>query len=132
MVTSSGQPPPDGTILDDIARQLLDTWQDHLTRAAQDPETQQSLAQMVGLFTQSMAAFAKNATAPFSAPASRPEEQNNDDATPSPAQKAATHGATAATAASEPANHDVAQLLRRIAALEQRVATLESRNHTNS
>ena len=124
--------PPD---LDSLARRYLDLWQDQLAGMAADPEVAETIARTIELMN---AGAAQMATAALAAQAvgGEAKEPQPHGATPEPPSAAgdrptaasgpAASGTQAAAPAPGHADHDVAELARRIGALEQRIAALEA------
>ena len=102
--------------LDELARKYLDLWQEHLNALAENGETMDALARTVALMNSGAAAFTSTVAGKTS-----DDKTGRDDTSGTDGVKPETPGA-----AHEPANPDMAQCLERIAALEQRVAELES------
>lgn len=103
--------------LDELAIKYLELWQEHLNAIANDGETMDVLARTVALMNSGAAAFAPAA------------QGNSDDENASSGS-----GSTAATTEDRPktaaassgdADPDLDECLKRLAALEQRVAQLE-------
>ncbi len=110
-MTENPAPPDQPLDLQDLARRYLDLWQDHLKAVTEDAETSATLAQTMTLMSSGAQAFADAAT----------KAAHNDQATDDEADGTAP-------AAAAPGDADVRpdELAGRIAALEKRVAELES------
>jgi hypothetical protein len=136
----------DAPDLEALARRYLDLWQDQMAAMANDPAVVEALSRTFALMTQGAAAFAhaaEDAPRPSDRDAPGGGESSHGDPdgpAPNPAatpgRKAAgpdgrSGGAAPGTAASGLASGDsgmdVSDLLRRIDALEQRVAVLDAR-----
>lgn len=105
--------PPEMPDLQDMARRYLDLWQDHLNAVAQDKDTAETLARTMALMSSGAQAFAdsaKGATA-------------RDDDTSEPGANSGTTPSTDASGGSDPRFDEFA---RRLAAIEERLAKLES------
>ena len=102
--------PPD---LESLARRYVELWQDQMVAAASDPELTESLTRVLRTAGGGFAATAAGWRSLWPAPAHEPGVQ----ASPGPAPTAPA-----------PADRggDLAQFALRLAALEERVATLES------
>jgi hypothetical protein len=111
--------PPD---LEALAKRYLDLWQEHLSGLAADPKLAEVMARTVELMNAGAAAVATMAAgqaAAFARDGKPPEDA---------AEGRGAGGAGPATAppASRAADSLVAQLARRVAELEQRLARLEA------
>lgn len=106
---------PDTPDLDEMARNYLDLWQEHLKTISQDGETMDVLARTVALMNSGAAAF--TAGAKGYAP--------NNETTGADTQADNITRPKTAGASPEPAGPELAQCLERIAILEKRVADLE-------
>lgn len=102
--------PPD---MDELTRRYMDLWQDHLNAVAGDVETADVLARTLALMNSGAQAFAAAAQAAAQGP-------GGDAAAGTPA------GSAPAAAFDGGAGADLPELLERLAALEKRVAELES------
>ena len=133
----------DAPDLEALARRYLDLWQDQMSAMASDPAMVEALSRTFTLMTQGAAAFASGtaeaARAAATAAASPAPSAGGDTAhgrqtaarpdaaaSPTDGDDWPPPGTTAAAAASGDPGVDVPDLLRRLAALEQRVADLES------
>ena len=120
--------PPD---LEDLARRYLDLWQEQLRAMAADPETMESVGRMLSAMGGAAPPVPMNPAAWMSAmgmapPAGGTGGGNPFDAVFANAPRTAADGAATAVAAFDGGRDDLRQLERRLAALEQRVAELES------
>ena len=109
--------------LEALARRYMDLWQDQLKGLANDRETAEVMARTLELMNagaQAMAGMAMKATALDGGP-----ENENAARTDKPAARPAA-GTAPAGAASGAADDGVAELARRLARLERRVAALEA------
>ncbi|MBB6209911.1 hypothetical protein [Novispirillum itersonii] len=145
----SGGPasPPD---LSALARKTLDLWQDQIGRMSQDPATLDLMTRtfsmmtkgsealhdlpkaardLAGLWPQTAQAAPAGHSAAHTAAASAPQpgETPADEPAPAAAQPGPATGAAPAADVSGNGADLTAELLRRIAALEERVHALESR-----
>lgn len=124
--------------LEQLAKQYLDLWQDHLRATARDPQVGQTLSQMTQIFTGSAAAFAALAQQALAqqnmaqqakaAKASQPAGTDADDRTTANQDSGTgrNSGAAAAAAAHGGGHADLAELDRRLADIERRLAALET------
>ncbi|WP_254434899.1 hypothetical protein [Magnetospirillum sp. UT-4] len=113
--------PPD---LKALARRYLDLWQEQVAAMANDPALAEALARSIALIAQGPAAFVQVAQTGMSSPAS--EARTPDAASPKRPFPAST-GSPAVAAAPDDPCLDAAGLARRLAAVEDRLAALESR-----
>lgn len=113
--TPKGPGAPD---LDALARQYMDLWQKQLAGLAQDEAVAQLMARSLELMNTGLMNPAAN---PFLAAFTG--KTDHDQAKPATGQHA---GAKAASASNRDPDHDVADLTRRIHALEKRIAELEA------
>ena len=122
--------------LEALARQYLDLWQDQMTALAGDPEFAQAMDKLIaatgmvlpagaavwsawgGVFGMMAAAW----------PPARQERETSDrhDSTQAGFRGSAASGTAAAAASSGQRQSDMAEFAGRLAALEERVAALES------
>ena len=101
-----------------LARQYMDLWQAHLEALANDKETSEIMAKTMALMSSGAQAFAA---------AGRTDGGGNDDEFGQHgAQHGAAHGAAPVAAADGDPGVERAQLLERLAAVEGRVAELET------
>ncbi|MBL6932765.1 MAG: hypothetical protein ISR45_07435 [Rhodospirillales bacterium] len=107
--------------LDELARQYLDLWQEHLSDMAGDGEMAEAVAKSIELMNGSAAAFARMMTDTAS---KEPRDSNNDDGLSSAITQSS--GTTAPGPPSGNPDDVLDQFSRRIAQLEQRIAKLES------
>ncbi len=119
--------------LDELARRYLDLWQDQMTALAGDREFTEALRQLMTSMSVPEGAAPEFWRAwPAMMAGQQPSQQTEaatDDGTGGRAPRAApgaTPGAPAAAAAPDGGGLDLDQLARRLAALEQRIATLEA------
>ena len=104
---------PDTPDMEDLARRYMDLWQEHLNTLARDQDMTKVMAQTMAMMTSGAQAFVDATGASF-----RPTRERGDDSSPDRPPSTAPPDGDAAT--------DIAELHRRIAALEERVAELES------
>ncbi|MEE8271723.1 MAG: hypothetical protein V3R98_08325 [Alphaproteobacteria bacterium] len=139
--------PPD---FEDLARRYLDLWQDQWAAAASDPHAAEAMARLYGMVGQHMAAAAPLAQAmlaavpfmpaPFTTPfgsadgqphGDDPSKQDSHDRAASapsrPDAAGAAPGAASAGAAPDSGTVAVADIARRLAVIEERLARLEAR-----
>jgi hypothetical protein len=109
--------PPD---LETLARRYLDLWQDHLGALAGDPGVAEVMARTLELMNAGSAAFATLATQA----AAGAHDTTEPPVSVSAGSRTRTKAAAAAPRAADPA---LAELARRVAILEQRLAELEAR-----
>ncbi|MDP6785578.1 MAG: hypothetical protein QGI13_00480 [Rhodospirillales bacterium] len=120
--------PPD---IDTLARRYLDLWQDQLSALAADQNVAEVTAKTIELMNSgltAMASVAETAT----------RSSGPGGAEPSPQQPSKDHdntidspGTTTVAATSGRSDHDLAEFSRRLGALEQRVAQLETGTGTS-
>ena len=126
--------PPD---IDQLAKQYLDLWQDHLKTMAADPQVAETMSQVTQMMTGSATAFAAMAGQAMKTQTankdtdSHPHDQRTDDDHDAAAQDARTTrthgpGAAADAAAHGGADIDMAKLARRLDGIERRLAALEA------
>ncbi|OAN52294.1 hypothetical protein A6A04_00950 [Paramagnetospirillum marisnigri] len=119
--------PPDFNAL---ARRYLDLWQEQVAAVAADPALGEAVARGVAMMTQTAVAVAEATGVARNggvrgAAASARNGAGSDEGTVSPGGTAPDRPQAAATASDDPRlHHD--ELARRVAALEERVATLEA------
>jgi len=117
--------PPDFASL---ARRYLDLWQDQVNAMAKDPALAEALARGVAMMSQVPAAILQAAKAGAASPVNQARTADaGSTSAPSrspPDQPSA--GTAAAAAASGDSQHDLAELYRRLADCEARIAALES------
>lgn len=121
--------PPD---LDALARRYLDLWQEQLADLAADRQVADIMARTIELMNSGAAAFA--AMTGSGRPAGESEPKGGDQDPEHRKTRQGRNGAAAqdsggpaaAAPARRPADDGVAELARRVAALEQRVAALEA------
>lgn len=104
--------PPEMPDMQDLAKRYLDLWQDHLNAVAQDKDTAETLARTMALMSSGAQAFADSAKG-----ASPRDDTVEPDTEPGPAP--ATH----APGSADPRLDEFA---RRLTAIEERLAKLES------
>ena len=116
--------------LDQLAKQYLDLWQDHMQGMATDPQVAETMSQMTQMMTGSATAFAALAQQAMNAGKQPPKEADSDDqqddgnAAPGPAANGS--GAPAPDPAHGGADVDLAELARRLDGIERRLADLEA------
>lgn len=121
--------PPD---LDALARRYLDLWQEQLADLAADRQVADIMARTIELMNSGVAAFAAMAGGGEPTTGRDPNDGDEDPEhrkTPQRRSGAATEttrGTAAVAPARRPADDGMAELARRVAALEQRVAALEA------
>jgi hypothetical protein len=108
--------PPD---LETLARRYLDLWQDHLSGLAGDPGVAEVMARTLELMNAGSAAFATLAAQAAAGARDTAETPTGDGA----GGRARTKAAAPAPRAPDPA---LAELARRVAVLERRLADLEA------
>ena len=100
--------------MEDLAQRYMDLWQEHLNTLASDQDTTKVMAQTMAMMSSSAQAFAHVASA-----SAWPIRESENDCTPDRPPSTAPSDSDAGP--------DVAELHRRLAALEERVAELESK-----
>jgi hypothetical protein len=118
--------------LDQLAKQYLDLWQDHMQSMAADPQVTETMSQMTQMMTGSATAFAALAQQALNAgkhPGQTRETQTHDQAddgrgAAAPASGGA--GTPAPGAAHGGTDLDMAELARRLDGIERRLAALEA------
>jgi hypothetical protein len=126
--------PPD---LDALAKRYLDLWQEQLGGITEDREASEVMARAVELMNAGAATFAAMAAAADRSPSPFPnadppparDTTGADDDAAKPDHRRARSGLAgpkAAAAARGGADDDVAELARRLARLEKRLAALEA------
>ena len=104
---------PDTPNMEDLARRYMDLWQEHLNTLASDQDTTKVMAQTIAIMSSSAQAFADVISA-----SAWPVRESGNDCTPDRSPSTAPSDSNA--------DPDGAELHRRVAALEERVAELES------
>ena len=104
---------PDTPDMEDLAQRYMDLWQDHLNTLSSDQNITNVMAQTMAMMSSSAQAFADIASA-----SAWPSRESGNDCTPDRSPSTAPSDSDA--------DSDVAELHRRVAALEERVAELES------
>ena len=104
---------PDTPDMEDLARRYMDLWQEHLNTLASDQDTTKVMAQTIAIMSSSAQAFADVISA-----SAWPVRESGNDCTPDRSPSTAPSDSNA--------DPDGAELHRRVAALEERVAELES------
>jgi uncharacterized small protein (DUF1192 family) len=104
--------PPD---LDTLARRYIDLWQEQVAAMAADPE----MSELMGRLIQAMTG-GPGAMMPWGFPAKQESDGKRQSNPPAAA------GTAPARAASDDRDHDVAELRKRLAALETQLARLET------
>jgi hypothetical protein len=120
---------PDPSV-EDLARRLMDLWQEQMAAIAADPDLMRQMAQMMAAspFPAMMQGIMQGILAAHAN--SGPGGQNPyewwkaDGAKPSPQAPSAAAGPAAAAPASQPGGGDLAELRRNLAGLEARLAEL--------
>jgi len=111
---------PEPPELDDLARRFLDLWQQQLSAWATDPELARQMGSFMAFATASMP------KAPFRPGAIAPGGTGDGPAAPEAADGAPQGGAAPARAAPRGGGVDLDKLAQRLAALERRLARMES------
>jgi hypothetical protein len=132
-----GSAPTAGASIEDLAKRLMDLWQEQMAAIAADPDLMRQMAQMMaaspfpammqGIMQGILAATAQPPMRPGGSAGQNPYEWWKADhgakpSTPTPSVE--TRPATAA-AASQPGGGDLAELRRNLAGLEARLAGRE-------
>ena len=104
---------PDTPNMEELAQRYMNLWQEHLDTLAGDQDTTKVVAQTMAMMSFAAQAFV-NATSASVWPTQETQDEDTSDQPPS---NAASDGDAAP---------DVAEFGRRLAALEKRVAKLES------
>jgi len=123
--------------LDQLAKQYLDLWQDHMQAMAADPQVAQTMSQMTQMMTGSATAFAAlaqqalNAGKPASpqAPGHTTDTRTHDQADHGRGAASAPPGGVgpqAPGAAHDGGDIDLAEFARRLDGIERRLAALEA------
>mgnify|MGYP003111028385 CR=1 FL=1 len=123
--------------LDNLAKQYLDLWQDHLQSMAADPQVTETMSQMTQMMTGSATAFAalaqqalnagKQAPGPTApGPSTEPTHDQTDDGRAPAGPPPGGPGAPTAGAAHGDSDIDMAELARRLDGIERRLAALEA------
>ena len=104
--------------LDQLAKQYLDLWQDHMQGMATDPQVAETMSQMTQMMTGSATAFAALAQQAMNAgkqpPKEAPSDDQQDDGNAAPGPTANGSGAPAPDPAHGGADVDLAELARRL------------------
>jgi hypothetical protein len=117
------------TSVEDLAKRLMDLWQEQMAAIAADPDLMRQMAQMMAAspFPAMMQGIMQGILAANAKPASgvgyNPYEWWKSDNGPG-AKPSAAAGTPAAAAASQPGGGDLAELRRNLAGLEARLAEL--------
>lgn len=137
MTQKTPPPPPSDTASDKapdlaaLASRTLDLWQDQIGRLSQDPATLDLMTRTFAMMTRGGAAL-QDMPFPFGPVSGEtpPDGHTRSTATPSttPSQSRPASGSPPPADVSGDGSDVVAGLLRRIADLEERVHTLESRH----
>ncbi len=135
MADKDGENPGSQPSVEDLAKRLMDLWQEQMAAIAADPDLMRQMATMMaaspfpammqGIMQGVMAAAAKPAEGgqnPY-------EWWKSDGAKPSTPAPSAQTGPTAAAPASQPGGGDLAELRRHLAGLEARLAELGAAGH---
>tara|TARA_R110002124_G_scaffold80789_1_gene213631 strand:+ start:51705 stop:52250 length:546 start_codon:yes stop_codon:yes gene_type:complete len=124
--------------LDQLAKQYLDLWQDHMQSMAADPKVTETMSQMTQMMTGSATAFAALAQQAINAGKQPPTPSTSGPSTEPPTHEPSDDGPGATTpapdgpgtpapgAAHGGADLDMAELARRLDGIERRLAALES------
>lgn len=116
--------------LDQLAKQYLDLWQDHMQGMAADPQVADTMSQMTQMMTGSATAFAALAQQAMNAGKQPPKDTPSDDHDDDGNAAAGPAGARAGAPAPDPAHGgtdiDLAELARRLDGIERRLADLEA------
>lgn len=121
----------DQTDLEKLAKGYLDLWQEHLSGTAQDKNTTEIMAKTLAMMNTGAATFANAmSSATKSAEASDGSQKKNDATSPPPKAPPTSVGAAPITVSLEQSIHIMVQLLKRITALEERIAQLEQNQPT--
>ena len=113
--------------LDELARRYLDLWQDQWAAMVADPDAADTMARLYDLIGQQAAAWLPLMQAPLAAFASLSTKDAHDDPRTDPRQPHdAEVGAEAAGNASAGGTRGLAELDRRLAAIEERLNRLEA------
>ena len=128
--------------LDQLAKQYLDLWQDHMQSMAADPQISETMSQMTQMMTGSATAFAALAQQALNSQNSGTAGKTSDSETHDPeehgqgtgdapatetATDAATNFGTPPAAPSHGGSDlDLAELARRLDSIERRLADLEA------
>jgi hypothetical protein len=118
--------------IEDLARRLMDLWQEQMAAIAADPDLMRQMAQMMAAspFPAMMQGImqgilAANAKSPMGPGGQNPYEWwKADGPKPSTETQSTQTGAPAAAPASQPGGGDLAELRRNLAGLEARLAEL--------
>jgi hypothetical protein len=124
----SGPQVPRETSVEDLAKRLMDLWQEQMAAIAADPDLMRQMAQMMAAspFPAMMQGIMQGILASTAQPgAQNPYEWwKADGPKPSAQAQPSQTGAPAAAAASQPGGGDLAELRRNLAGLEARLAEL--------
>jgi len=112
---------PENKEIDDLAAQYLDLWQEQLGSLARKEDTAELMAKTLELMNSGSLAFSAMAQAASDSLAGQPGKDTQDASS----QTQQIGPQTSAPASGNP-DPNVAQLLKRIAALEERIIALES------
>jgi hypothetical protein len=114
--------------VEDLAKRLMDLWQEQMAAIAADPDLMRQMAQMMA--ASPFPAMMQGIMQGILASAAQPGAQNPyewwkaDGPKPSAEARPAQAGAATAAAASQPGGGDLAELRRNLAGLEARLAEL--------
>lgn len=120
--------------LDQLAKQYLDLWQDHMQSMAADPNIAETMSQMTQMMTGSATAFAalaqqamaaQNSSTAGNTTETTPDEQTDDRQTD--AGPAAGEGSPPSAVSRGGPDIDNAELARRLDGIERRLADIEAR-----
>ncbi|MEQ8805394.1 MAG: hypothetical protein RIE16_06435, partial [Rhodospirillales bacterium] len=118
--------------LDQLAKQYLDLWQDHMRSMAADPQVTETVSQVTQMMTGSATAFAALAQQALNAGKQPPNPTEPSTHDPSDDGRGAAGpapggaGTQAPGAAHGGADLDMAELARRLDGIERRLAALEA------
>ena len=107
--------------LERLANAYLDLWQDQMTAMAADPILTETMSRLFAL-----TAVGAGPASSQEAEQSRDAHRKNSEQPGNGAEPATEAGAEAAAPAPDDGGHDLGELARRIAAIEKRLAALES------
>ena len=131
-----GSGPTAGASVEDLAKRLMDLWQEQMAAIAADPDLMRQMAQMMaaspfpammqGIMQGILAATAQPPMGPGGGAGQNPYEWWKADhgAKPSTPTPSVETGPATAAAASQPGGGDLAELRRNLAGLEARLAEL--------
>jgi hypothetical protein len=136
MAEKDGENPDSPPSVEDLAKRLMDLWQEQMAAIAADPDLMRQMATMMsaspfpammqGILQGVLAASAKPAAGTGQNPY---EWWKSSDAKDGGAKPSTPAGAAPAAAASQPGGGDLAELRRNLARLEARLAELGAAGH---